>query len=627
MSIWRKYVPAAVLAGLLTAIPSVQAEERFGLSKAVPDGVFVYVHAVHNPERNAINERWAAIWKQVADARIQDDVRDTIRQLIPNEEDRSQFDKVWNQVTDLIAGVDWSNLVSKEFVYCSRLRAPVPEYLFLMRSDKAAAAKNAEGLRKALAAISEAAGGEVKLEEAEAHGAKVWRLVPPPEVPMKIELAVREDVIALGISQVLLDDSLAMLAGEKDGPRLTANPKFQAAFKGLPKAEDTMMFFDPGALIEGIRGFVAMATMGAQQDPEAQKWIAVVNAGLKEVDILESIAATEETDGQRVLTHSIVRLKPGAAESPLGKVFVAGKAPAASHKMVPKEATDFSVSSGIDLKALYTAITGFINKNVPEGQSLLADWEAKQAEIGFHVEKDLLDWLTLEFVSVSLPASSPSPFSSSDWVIMLRMRDAKAAKEHIDGWIDKLQALLKENQQELLITPAEVKGAAGFRSVTHPMVAMFLRPVYGFDKDWMILSNSAAAIEKCLATARGEHPSVLENPRFQREGVKVENATSMSFTDQRQLGQEIAAALGAVSFAMNLVGATNQEPEARAIFGGIGKIIAKLSPIAAKVNFLSSTSSATRFDGQAWHTEQVTTYRLDAPTQPGETPEKAPAGS
>lgn len=86
--------------------------------------------------------------------------------------------------------------------------------------------------------------------------------------------------------------------------------------------------------------------------------------------------------------------------------------------------------------------------------------------------------------------------------------------------------------------------------------------------------------------------------------------SGVTFTDRRRLGQEIGAALGMASMGLNMAGAFNKDPKAGVVFKGIGTVIGKLSPIVAKINFMSSSASATTFDGQAWHTQRVTTYRL-----------------
>lgn len=601
---------AVVLAGL--AQP-VGAADRFSLGRAVPQGVYYYAHGAHNPERDAINARWDEIGQAVVDARFQDDVRDTIRGLLTNEEERADFDAFWEKVSELIDGIEWRGLASEEIVYFARLSGKIPEHVIMLRGDPGAADKNITGLRTMLEELVKVSEGNLTLEVAEDNGNGFWRLTGEG-MPFQVQLARRGDVIAVGLAQELLRESLGLLGGGSNGQPLVDTQRFKSALASLPAAEDTILFFDIAQLFDSLRAMLEVAEQEAGDSDDTELIVGIVSKILDQLDVVDFIVSVGQTDGNRVLTHEVARLKPGGADRGIGKVVRDQKPITRFDQYVPQEATDFSVSNGIDLEVLYDLVLDFIRQNVPDGEVALQDWARVQEEIGFNLQEDLLSWLTLEYVSVTLPAATPSAFSQEDSVFLLRVRDPAKARTRIDGWINNLQALLTENNQALMISDVQVDGAEGFKSVTHPMVMMFIRLVYGVHEDRLIISNSAQAIATCLATARGEHPSVAQNPRVQQEGLLPKGpACSVSFTDQSWLGQEIAGALGMVSFAMNMFGAVmaSEDPEAGVLLGGIGKVIGKLSPIVARINFLSSTASATTFDGQAYHTKGVTTYRLE----------------
>ena len=64
------------------------------------------------------------------------------------------------------------------------------------------------------------------------------------------------------------------------------------------------------------------------------------------------------------------------------------------------------------------------------------------------------------------------------------------------------------------------------------------------DKGWLYISNSASSINKCLATAAGDAPSIATNGRFKKEGLTPQGqVTSASFTDTSDSGSELATAL------------------------------------------------------------------------------------
>lgn len=362
-------------------------------------------------------------------------------------------------------------LASKEFVYAGRMGFPMPEYMMLMRGEADTARKNAAGLRKALDELVALADGKMSLVETNVGDVNVTT-VTIPGAPFRIQLARRGDVIAIGMSRKLFGESLALLTGAGDGKRLTDTPRFKAAFKDLPTAEDGVVFFDIARMLKDLRGM--MGSIQQQVGGDTVTSLGVVTKLIETFDIFDYMAHVELTEGSRVIRHEVTRLKPGGADTPLGKVICKQRAFENFDRYIPKEATAFSVSSGIDLTALYALALDFVRTNVPEGAGVLEQWEGMQTEIGFNVRKDLLSWLSGETVNVTLPAAIPSPFSRADWVMFVRVRDAERAKRQINIWVGKLVAFLREHDQPLMVADVTVDGATGFKSITHPLIALFL---------------------------------------------------------------------------------------------------------------------------------------------------------
>ncbi len=624
---YRHTLIAVVIAAVAFAGPArpTVAADPFTLAKAVPEDVFIYTHVAHNPEHDPISERWDGVWQALADARLQDVVHDVIVELIQldvtagnkTEDDVAAFEAVWKRISELIDAVEWRKLASKEFIYTSRIRFPIPDYLILMRGDSDVAAANGESLRDILVTLVTWSEGKLSLTDTEVHGARLTTLAPEDdlEMPFKLELARRGDLIALCLSSGKLSESLALLAGEGDGKRLVDTARFKSAFKGLPPAENNITFFDMNRLFSGFHELTKSARAQTGENADAETVLTIVDKAIDTFSIFDYMASAESTDGSKVFTHDTLRLKPGGADTPLGKILCKQPPIKNFDHYVPKEATGFSVSNGIDLSACYGLVLDFVRENIPESEAALAAWEAVQTEIGFNLQEDLLGWISGEIVSVSLPAATPTAFSQEDWVLFVKVRDAEKARTQVNAWVDKLQGFLAEANQQLLVTDVDVKGAKGFRSVTHPLVAMLFKPIYGVQDDQLIIASSAEAIATCLTTAKGKHPSVAANERVQREGLLPKGAaSSVSFTDHRQLGREIATVLTAGGVAVGLVGMFNEEPEAGVVFRGISTVLTKLKPVAEEVDFLSSSAAVTTFDGQAWHGRKVINYMLDKPT-------------
>jgi hypothetical protein len=200
---------------------------------------------------------------------------------------------------------------------------------------------------------------------------------------------------------------------------------------------------------------------------------------------------------------------------------------------------------------------------------------------------------------------------------MMKVNDEAKAREMIDGGVAMLAGMMAQgNQAPLTTQPAKQPELEGFTSITHPMMMMFLRPIYGFSDDYLIIGSSENAIARCLKTAHGEAPSVRENKRFKAEGIIPDGpVTSISFADKSKMGQEMAQVLGMLGMVGGMLPIEGEEAEiVRVIFS----TLQKLTPVVAQINFYKSEASVTTFDGKVYRTETVVNYKEPAPPEPEE---------
>jgi hypothetical protein len=195
------------------------------------------------------------------------------------------------------------------------------------------------------------------------------------------------------------------------------------------------------------------------------------------------------------------------------------------------------------------------------------------------------------------------------------VKNADLAREKIFGWIDALAAKLKAEGQVLMISPAKLS-VAGFREITHPMLAMMMKPVIGIREDWLVIGTNAAAVDKCLDVAARKSPSIAENARFKEEGLIPKDAVrSVSFKDTSKFGQEMGMAVGMIGMfgGMGLSGMPDTNPEEKRVkqiaTSGL-KILTSLAPVLQKINFYSSEASMSTYDGKlTLKSESVCTYK------------------
>ncbi|HEY3243281.1 MAG TPA: hypothetical protein VGM03_08010 [Phycisphaerae bacterium] len=588
----------------------------FTLGRYVPDNAWMLIDSVHNPERDFIDRHWARVFEAVKQSGAADELKNVIAGNMQPDE-RERFEQVWQTVTRLYNSVQWSQLASTEFAFAQRFRPALgpPEMFFLMRGAPDATEANFNGLKGILETVSSAAPDELKLSDQELMGARVCGL--DIAGAMTIDLIRRGDIIAVTSSRSATTEMLSLIGGAGQKPEAPTahgavfdSPRFQQALAVVTAPEDSVAWFDLQQLFTNVRAmFTPRCPKGDAAAHDEFVMLKVMSAAANELDIFDAAISTEWTDGLQTRSDSYCNLRADAAGKPLTRLFAVQKPFGEFDHFVPAEVTGFSVSSGWDLALLYDIVIDFIKNNAPDGESSIREWEAMLAGLNFDPKHDLLDWLGGETVSTAFPASGKSLFGSGgEWVEFVRVKDTKQAAVKIDAAVNKINELLGSNGKPTLIVEAspEVK-AGGFRSLTHPIVMMMgLRIHFGFSADWLVVGSSASAINKCLEAGAGKRPTVSSNPRFQKEGI-VPNGpvVSASFTDLSHVGED----WGSAAMMSNMITAfIPDQPETRPIRGIIAAL-GRLGPALLEINFFSSESSATSFDGQAWRTKTVTTYR------------------
>lgn len=603
-------------------MPATARAESVGLEMAVPEGVYIFVHGKRNDERAFLDKHWAVVWQELKKTNIHEEIKKLILSNAPASEAEAAAQHM-DQVCGLLSAVDWAGLFQEEMVFAGRMMFPVPEYVVLTRPNKESMEKNVAALQAIFNAASESQPG-VSVTQTEVNGAKTWTMTWSG-VPTQLSMFHVNDVVGFGMGEGLTRNALNTLTGGESMPALVKTARFKTAFEGLPKAEDESVFFDMQMLVNGLdtmmKGMMPPppaegettadgepATAEGQMPDEAAQWMKLMHACFSEMRMLDYSAAVGYTDGLKTYNVSKAALAKDAKERTFYKALGKPNAVKKFSEYVPKGATSFSVSSGFDFGGFYNAAIEFTKANVPNGEGYVGQWEAMQEQIGFNVKNDLLSWLGTGGVSVSLPGSSPMGMGG-DWVMMIEVTDAAAADEKISTWINQLATIMQQNGQMLNPQPTAIAGNEKFFTLTHPQLAMFLRPVVGVHGKHLILASGSGAIESVLNTADGKTPSILENERFKNEGLQPDAPVqSISFTDMRGTFKGYAMGMG-MAGGMGAMFTAGMPPEqgqaAQAVLG----ILAKLAPVVAAMDFYESTASVTTFDGQTYMTKTVTTYQ------------------
>ncbi|MBX3394718.1 MAG: hypothetical protein KF841_05080 [Phycisphaerae bacterium] len=612
---------------------------RFSLGKAIPEDVFIAVVARSNPERKFLDDYWSEVTKAVSDSGVLNDVWDMFVDAVIDDEQMDKIDDTVERFSTLFKNVKWSDIFEKEFVYCGRFNPGTPAFhegMFIGRADKDGASANYSALRKLLAEfvkfVNEEAGESVlALEESKQEGASITTLTFPAAPGITVSVANHQDAIFIAFgSPAILKDGINLMSGKGEAKSLIASSRFKQAFEKLPPAEDQLVFWDVENMMATFRQMSAMFAgpepkadaegSGAANDGNPMK---AVSAILHDLSVIDYVASVEWTDGFRVMSDAATVLRSGAKSSPIYDIITSGKPIANFERFIPMEADSFSVSAGIDMTKVYRYLIDLVTKHAPDGKAKIEEWgQIQKNELGLDVEKDVL---------ALFQGSTVQYADGKDWVVLAGITDAAKMDSQLNRLFTFINQLLGQ-QNGLMISKVNVADKVEFRQISHPMMMMMgglQPPVIGCAEGHLILGSSAKAVKKCLQTAAGSHQNITKNKRWQSEALMPDGSVvSISFTDQANMGQELQQAIAGISMGLGMMGMmmADAPPQVRTMVSNLPPILAKLGPVAGRLDFYKSKASYESFDGQRWIIHDVQNYkkpnerpsRLEESTEPAE---------
>ncbi len=623
----RYCLSSLVLAfGVLIAAP-VQAATPlpapFTLGKCVPGDAWMYIHVVNNPEHAWLEAKWSEIFAELKKTGVDQDMVKIFMSMLGDTE-RASVQTGMDKVLTLIQGVKWSELADKELVFAERPSDSMIgfDYLFILQGKDGSGEANSKGL---VAILKEAAAAtNSTLNQSKMQDAEVWEVSNEAlaKVGLSITLFRSKDTIGLTTGKKTLEDVVGMLAGKSQTKAIIATPRFQEALALVESPADSIGFFDwkmfTTSLSTMFKNIEKRANPGkpdATADKDKVEGMKIVMSLLDRADVLDYSVASTSTKALRTTRQDAIRLQSEKKDTPLAKAILNRQPFEKFDQYIPAEATGFELSATIDLETIYDMILDFIAKEIPDGKEAISKWNGILASVGFDPKADLFAWWSGEVASIEMPQAVVTPMGGKDKVVMIRVKNPELARTKLNACVDMIKSRMQGEGQMLTISPAKID-AEGFREIVHPSLAMFLKPVFGVQGDWLMVGTSAASIQKCLNVASGKAPSIMKNDRFTEEGLVPKGAIRCaSFEDTSKTGQEIASALGMVGmFGPMMVGGmpskTPEEKQEKQMVESLMGILVKLAPVVQKIDFYSSASSVGTFDGKlTLRTDSVTTYK------------------
>ena len=103
------------------------------------------MHFAKKPDRAWIEQKWAEVWDALEQSGIDGDILGLVTS-VAGDEGRPDVKKAVNKAKELCAGVNWGDLIKREFVIAERIAAPRPDYLLMARGAQGSGEANSSGL-------------------------------------------------------------------------------------------------------------------------------------------------------------------------------------------------------------------------------------------------------------------------------------------------------------------------------------------------------------------------------------------------------------------------------------------------------------------------------------------------
>ena len=326
------------------------------------------------------------------------------------------------------------------------------------------------------------------------------------------------DVLLLSSSEELARRSLGMLiSGE--GTSKFDDPRLQAALQRLPQPEDSLVFYDGKLHFSQMRKLVDFIRQAGQNDAQAGRVADILESVFDEVSIIDYQVTVEYTEGNLNRSASFGRLLPGSEGKLLFKAVAAGQPFENWQSWVPAESLSYSLQTGVNLHTLYEGVVQLIRDRIPEAQSGLEKFEQLQSEWDVHIDRDILQAFSGEFVSVSLPAATPQTFGGADSVLALRCQKPERIGNCSNGCSGGSKNCPRSKCSNC--SSRHVRNSRDSIISVNMLAMLGVKPVIGFHDDWMLIGSNSAAVRKVLDTRAGQGKTIVGPKRTRSSSSRL----------------------------------------------------------------------------------------------------------
>jgi len=590
---WLAFVTWMLLTTTVSLMVTAAEEKTVDLKRGVPAEAYLAVYSKHNPERDYQREYWKDIYDTVEKTEIVQRVLKIATSRVSGE-----AKAVFDELKTAVEPIDLSELLNcQESIYAQKMGEMASQHLVLLRMTPDSAANYAQGIVNLFRLVEKFSDGKVPVKVDTDSPGHLTIMALPDKVPFRPVVGHHGDVFIFSSSEDFARKSLDGLFGT-GGDSKFDDPRLNAALDQLPTAEDFVVFYDGRQQFKQMRGMAEAITKKSGGDsPEAKRWLGIMGKVFDELSVFDYEISVEYTEDNLNRTAALGRIIPGTEDRLLSRVFGSGQAFEEWHRWVPADATRYSLTTGVNLHALYEYVINFVKENIPESQDVLERFESLQSELDLHIDQDILQAFSGECVRVSVPADVPTLLSSEHSVLATRCQDPEGIRKLLHRLVDQLQEIPMVKMQQLRLSESE--DLDGFEELSATIFAVFgASPVIGFRDGWMICGSNAEVVQKVLETRAGERPSIVTSDDFKKFELEIEGPVqSVSYSNMARSTRRIATMLKQAGVIMPMIiGMAGAEIDAEDLepVQEIVGLLPSVGEIVGKFDFLESKLSVTQ---------------------------------
>ncbi|MCB9898178.1 MAG: hypothetical protein H6825_09265 [Planctomycetes bacterium] len=635
---------AVLLFPSLTVLAPVAGAAVGDLVDVVPVGAYSVWHRVASQDTALADRYFYEVVDAVLDAHFDEVALDAISAAGAPRDTLDEMQGVRDAIAGILGSVPWRDLVQNEFVVAESYDPPflpeftTPSYLFACRPKADRVQPLEDALAGFLTSVSAIAGSDVTYTRGSepGHDGLATQLhtlsVPALSGMTVLQMAFHDGQILVGVGPDFFDRALALASGG-EGQSLAATERWAQAFRGLPADAPTHVFVDMHQMMNGLHGLAAML---AQREYDAGLWQSVVNDVFDLVDFVDLMGVTTHCEGNTVVTETVRRISPEAAErNPIHKSSAAAAYSGELLDYVPSDVIAFDTRGAIDLLPMYHYLIDRLRDYLPEADDVLWDFDVLQAAVDFDVEHDLLAWMGSEHISMEIPSlRKHAGADDTDTVSICLLRDPAAARKCLDRmhavYAAAAPRLLGELQDHMRSAGIPFVPDVRFEKSTgmFPQLYEFQLSVgsfpipklsFGVLGNLLVATTSEDALDHCMAVAAGDFDGISARPELEHllEGGTFAGAGLRPVGRNLAKATQIIGGLGGMAQGIVSSIAPRNDPQVQRMLGIVTGVLPKITGVLQTIDFLGDEvhSSELREGGLVCY-ERSTQYMLTPEQRP-----------